>query len=328
MFTGKSYLTLLEITFATVLLSPLYLNHKGLYNISAVVFFGITYGLVLKLSIRLPERELEYLFLILAIVPLTSYRSKIIIYSFFLLSFALFVVMKIYAYGYRDNIIYLNFALIFITTFFTVKYLKDEFEENVGVIETQNDRLQKLNDEKNQLISIASHDLRSPLNRIQSLLSLLGIEGSLTQEQKDILRTAQREAKQQTEMISEILDVYAIDEGRKTVVLSSVDSLKLIPELISSFQPIAAKKNISIQFENKANTTAVLADESMLKQILENLFSNAIKFSYANSSVTALLRSSPKTIIISVKDQGQGLDAEDHKKLFNRFQKLSEANRR
>ncbi|HEY3430474.1 MAG TPA: hypothetical protein VGK39_07355, partial [Cyclobacteriaceae bacterium] len=106
---NKLGLTILEFAFAALLFSPVYLNYKGLYILSAALFFIILYALVLQLSLQLPKRELEYLLLILGIVPLTSYRSKVIIYSFFLLSFALFIAIKVYVYGHQDNMIYLNY---------------------------------------------------------------------------------------------------------------------------------------------------------------------------------------------------------------------------
>jgi signal transduction histidine kinase len=233
------------------------------------------------------------------------------------------MVSKILISEVHDPIMFLNYILIFSLSFFLVKYLKYEFGTNLDVIEAQNDQLQKLNEEKNKLISIASHDLRSPLARIQSLLSLLSMEGSLSPEQKDILRTAQREAKNQTEMIKEILELYAMDEGKKSVNLEHVDVLSLIESLLTDFQPLAAKKNIVMGQESKTDAKYVRAVPGYLKQIFENLLSNAIKFSFPNSNITIILQATAHNMQISIKDEGQGLDPEDHKKLFKRFQRLS-----
>lgn len=323
-FNSKPALAVFEFCIAVLLLLPIYTNHKGYYNLSSIIFFTLLFGLVSILCFALvPKRELEHIFLVLGIIPLTSYKSKRIIYSLFILSFVLFVTAKVLAYGIQDDVIYLNYAVIFSMTFFLVKYLKDEFATNLKLIETQNGQLQKLNEEKSKLISIASHDLRSPLIRIQSLLSLLSIEGSLTPEQKNILITAQREAKHQTEMIKEILDLYAIDEGINKAKLEHVNVPNMIASLVSDFQLLANKKNIAIKYESKTPAELVIADPGYLKQVLENLLSNAIKFSYPNSTVTLTLQSTSQTMQISCKDEGQGLDTEDLKKLFKRFQRLS-----
>lgn len=324
LFNDKVSLAIFEVIVSSLLIFPIYLNNKAHFSMSSIMFFVLIYGLAISISfVFAPKREMEYLFLIVGLVPLASFKSKRIIYSLILLSFILFITAKINYNGVQDIILYFNYAVIFMLAFFLVKYLKNEFSSNLTVIESQNLQLEKLSEEKSKLISIASHDLRSPLVRIQSLLSLLSIEGSLTPEQKNILTTAQREAKHQTEMIKEILDLYAIDEGTKKINLQQVQIPMLITGMITDFQVIARKKNITIRFENKTQAKEVIGDLMYLKQIFENLLSNAIKFSYPNSNITITLQSTPQTMQISFKDEGQGLDAEDHKKLFKRFQRLS-----
>lgn len=324
LINNKIQLAILEFSFVILLFIPSYLNQKKLLTLSSVLFYAelFTFNLILCFILA-PHRELEYLFLMLGILPLTSYRSKRIIYSLFLLSYLAFILAKRNAYGSLEFVEYLNYGLIFLITFFMIKYLKDEFETNVKIIAQQNDQLKKLNVEKNQLISIASHDLRSPLNRIQSLLSLLSIEGSLSPEQKSILQTAQREAKNQTVMIKEVLDLYAIDEGTIQVKLEKIDIPLILTKLVEDFKPIADKKNITINISNKTLEAHIIADIGHLKQVFENLLSNAIKFSYPNSTITISTQATAQTMQISFKDEGQGLDPEDHKKLFKRFQKLS-----
>lgn len=321
---NKISLVLVEVSFAFLLFIPTYLNQKKLFTLSSILFFIELFAFALILCFILaPHRELEYMFLMLAILPLTSYKSRRIIYSLFVLSYIAFVFAKTYTYGPLEFVEYLNYGFIFLITFFMVKYLKDEFETNVHIIARQNDQLKKLNVEKNQLISIASHDLRSPLNRIQSLLSLLSIEGSLSPEQKSILQTAQREAKNQTVMIKEILDLYAMDEGTIKVNPEKNHIPTILNKLVDDFKSVADKKNIIMHINHKTSETEITADSGYLRQVFENLLSNAIKFSYPNSAITIITQTTGQTMQISFKDEGQGLDPEDHKRLFKRFQKLS-----
>ncbi|MFZ2907105.1 MAG: HAMP domain-containing sensor histidine kinase [Cyclobacteriaceae bacterium] len=321
---NKISLVLVEVSFAFLLFIPTYLNQKKLFTLSSILFFIELFAFALILCFILaPHRELEYMFLMLAILPLTSYKSRRIIYSLFVLSYIAFVFAKTYTYGPLEFVEYLNYGFIFLITFFMVKYLKDEFETNVHIIARQNDQLKKLNVEKNQLISIASHDLRSPLNRIQSLLSLLSIEGSLSPEQKSILQTAQREAKNQTVMIKEILDLYAMDEGTIKVNPEKNHIPTTLNKLVDDFKSVADKKNIIMHINHKTSETEITADSGYLRQVFENLLSNAIKFSYPNSAITIITQTTGQTMQISFKDEGQGLDPEDHKRLFKRFQKLS-----
>lgn len=243
LFTGKVTLGVFEFIFACLLTLNIFLNHKKNHRLASILFLIELYALASIIAIYLsPNRNNEYIFLVIGVLPLILFRNKKLIYSLFALSLLCFIIAKIMVEGRQDFVLYLNYALIFFLLFYSVKYLKDEFENHRNVIESKNIQLEKLNAEKNQLISIASHDLRSPLARIQSLMSLLSMEGSLTPEQKEILRTAQREAKQQTEMISEILDLYAMDEGRKSLKLERVNVPSMIKSLLEVSQSIANKK--------------------------------------------------------------------------------------
>jgi len=321
---GKSIIAGAEFLVVLLYGLNLLLNQRGKFEVASIIFLVESYLWITALCIFIsPRRDLEYLILLSAIIGLIFYYKRTIILSLYALCYILFMCAKISAYGLSDFMAYLNYTMFFVMLYFPVKYLKTEYENYQQLVEDQNHRLAELNEENKKLISIASHDLRSPLIRIQSLLSLLSIEGSLSPEQKEILNMTQREAKHQTQMIENVLKLSALEEGKTTILLERVDVNSILRETVQAFESVALRKTIAIKSERIPEIYFSMADKNYLKQVFENLLSNAIKFSYPGSSVNVSVQLKGKNISIAFKDEGQGLDDEDIKKLFIRFQRLS-----
>jgi signal transduction histidine kinase len=183
--------------------------------------------------------------------------------------------------------------------------------------------LQKLNEEKNELIGIVSHDLRSPLKRIKGLLNLLAQDSNtLSVDHLDIINKAKDVATQNIDLVSRILDIQSIESTEK-IVLQKINIFDMLSLIVKSFEEQAANKKIKLFQSPLAESLTALANEDFIKQIFENLLSNSLKFSYPESSIYITLRSTKSHVYISIKDEGQGLDEEDQKNLFKKFQKLS-----
>ncbi len=321
---GKVILAYFELLMVALYASNIVISLQKKFELASILFFVEVYVFMAVLCIGFsPKRDLEYLILIIGIMPLTFYRNRIVSIGLYLLCFLLFIFAKISAYGQMDIVAYLNYGLFFVVQYYLVEYLKTEYENYQAQVEEQNKLLIELNEENKHLISIASHDLRSPLIRIQSLLSILDTdETKFSPEQKEIIALAQREARNQATMISEILDLYSLEDGKTVIKLEEVDLTKKLSDLVKSYQTIADKKNISIKFPITERFYCI-GDKVYLKQVFENLLSNAVKFSYPNSNVFVSLQNKGKQISVTIKDEGQGLDEDDKKKLFIRFQRLS-----
>lgn len=321
---GKPIIAGIEFLMVILFAINLKLNQRGKFEVASVIFLVESYLWITALCIFIaPRRDLEYLILLSSVTGLIFYNNRVIILSLYTLCYLLFIGAKISTYGLSDFMAYLNYTMFFVMLYFPVKYLKTEYENYQQLVEDQNGRLLELNEENKKLISIASHDLRSPLIRIQSLLSLLSIEGSLSPEQKEILAMTQREAKLQTQMINEVLKLSALEEGKTTMRSERIEVLPILREIVQSFQGVALRKTITIKTDWSQEIYFCLADKNHLKQVFENLLSNAIKFSYPGSSVYVSIQTKGNHISIAFKDEGQGLDEEDIKKLFIRFQRLS-----
>jgi signal transduction histidine kinase len=191
-------------------------------------------------------------------------------------------------------------------------------------LEQRNQHLLALDDEKNNLIKILAHDLRTPINQIQGLAQLVLLEkGALEAEQKKLINQIMDTSSRLNKMITHLLDIDALENNRVTVFMELVNLRKLSHQVVDSFEKQAQKKNIGISFVSLCESCEIKGDSLFLIQILENLISNAIKFSEKGKSVLVSLKESNGKVIVSVKDQGPGMSEEDLNNLFKKFQRLS-----
>lgn len=183
-----------------------------------------------------------------------------------------------------------------------------------------NRELSDLNHEKDTLMNIVAHDLKSPLNRIRGLASLIEMKGSLTSEQKKYLGLMLDSTRAGLDLITDLLDVNSLDVNREPG-FTSFNLDQLINDRIAAFIPAASGKSIQLTAEGLAGQIA--SDYDYVSRIVDNLLSNAIKFSPAQSAVTVLLADEGDAVRLSVKDQGPGFSEEDKKFLYQKFKKLS-----
>ncbi|HEY8402642.1 MAG TPA: HAMP domain-containing sensor histidine kinase, partial [Cytophagaceae bacterium] len=190
-------------------------------------------------------------------------------------------------------------------------------------IEARNKKLEVLNEEKNYLIGVLSHDLKSPIHQIKGLATIFKLTSeNLTEEQKETVEKIFQSTDRVTRMISEILDITAIESQTIEIKEEVVDLEPLCNEVLTAFKDVAEKKKINMCFEASGDTT-IRGDKNYLLQVIENLVTNALKFSSEHRSIYVSINNKEGYVNLEVKDEGPGISAEDMKKLFGRFQKLS-----
>jgi signal transduction histidine kinase len=191
-------------------------------------------------------------------------------------------------------------------------------------LEQRNRHLLALDDEKNNLIKILAHDLRTPINQVQGLAQLVLLENShLEDEQKSMIRQIMDTSVRLNKMITHLLDVDALENNRVPIFMEIINLREIAQQVTSSFKKPALKKNINVDFQALCEECKIKGDSLFLIQILENLLSNAIKFSEKGKSIQVMVKDSENKIIVSVTDQGPGMTLDDQKNLFKKFQRLS-----
>jgi PAS domain S-box-containing protein len=187
-----------------------------------------------------------------------------------------------------------------------------------------NKDLSELNEEKNSLISVVAHDLKSPLSGILGLLNIIKYSNSnLTNDQLEYLVLMEKSCQSMQRMIHNILDVNRIEKGLHTIYLETVDIITFTEGILKPLKEQAVAKNISLTFEKNCDQLNLRIDTSAINRILDNLVSNALKFSFSNTSVVVRILDQKKTFRIEVEDQGPGIKQEDMTRLFGKYQKLS-----
>jgi signal transduction histidine kinase len=184
--------------------------------------------------------------------------------------------------------------------------------------------LSRLNEEKNEFMGIAAHDLRSPLGTIQGFSDLLLEDPEMAREEReDFTRRISDTATRMSEMVQNLLDANRIERGEMKMNLAPTELSAPLGGVVEAYRPRAAAKQQSVHLQNEAPPVTVVVDPSVLVQVLENLVSNAVKYSPPGKDIFVRLKKMPDAVRCEVQDEGPGLSAEDQKKLFGKFARLS-----
>jgi len=190
------------------------------------------------------------------------------------------------------------------------------------IIEETNEKLLSLNEEKNNLIQVLAHDLRSPLANILNGSQIIQSREEFTEEGEKILGFILDSSEKMRSLIDKILDVDAIEAGRHNVKNEVFEVSEVIQEVVNQNKRKAENKQINIAV-NTAKGLNIKADKVYTGQVIENLLTNAIKYSAIASEVGITTESTKDMVKISVQDQGPGLTKDDEKKIFKKYQHLS-----
>lgn len=194
-------------------------------------------------------------------------------------------------------------------------------EEALRELESTNEHLIQLNTEKNEFLGIAAHDLKSPLTVILGCAEMI----AHSKDQQRVAKMTDSIIAATTRMrnlISELLDANAIEEGRFASKLEPCDLNRLVGQCVEHNQPAGARKNITLCFGPTPGLWAK-ADQAATLQILDNLISNALKFSPPMTTVNVHTMPEKDHVVVVVRDQGPGISPEDQKKLFGKYTRLT-----
>lgn len=192
-------------------------------------------------------------------------------------------------------------------------------------IERKNSELQKLNEEKNILLGIVAHDLRNPLSGIIGIIDLLESNYNSMSDKNiyELLSFLKESAKNMLEMVNQLLDISMIESGKLKLNYSLHNYQQVISDKYQYYKVLAAKKDIRIKLDIENNLPEVYFDIERINEVLYNLISNAIKFSFPATEIIIRIYLEQDFIVTSVIDQGPGIPVEEQNMLFKEFQKTS-----
>lgn len=186
-------------------------------------------------------------------------------------------------------------------------------------LEKNNEKLSRINDEKNRLISVVSHGLRNPLTSSLCVADLLeNDEDTLSEKQDEYLSVIHSSLRRMNSLINQTLDIDIIELQRDKLNPESVQLDEILNELASSFKYTLSLKKINIDLN--LEKLSVHADKNYVYLILDNLLSNAIKFSPMNKKIIVDLFEKNDKVVIEISDQGPGISDEALQTLFDKPQ--------
>jgi signal transduction histidine kinase len=244
---------------------------------------------------------------------------------------------------------WLNIALLVLFTFFGALLirsvlkevrLREEVARLADSLRIANKRLKKLDEAKTEFLSIASHQLRSPMTGIKGYMSMLieGDFGRVSEKQKKVMSNMMINTDSLIQLVNLFLDVTRIEEGRFELVPSETDFAQLIQDSMTPLMPQAKAKGLKINFNRPRLLPKIEVDRDKTKQVIVNLIDNAIKYTPKGEIVISLRLMSNvvvppagaayhvsrgkikgKRILLCVADTGIGLDQSDIDQLYQKF---------
>ena len=189
------------------------------------------------------------------------------------------------------------------------------------IIQKQNKELKATLNNRDKMYSVIAHDLRSPMASIRMVLNLVVQSTSadtVGPELYTLLDQANRESEEVHDLLDNLLKWTKSQTGRLNVVLQDLDLNDIIPGVVEIFEMIAQTKHITLDLRKTEDPLKVHADNDMLKTVLRNFMSNAIKFSPENSTIQILMANEGEFARVSVKDEGVGIAADRLDTIFHK----------
>lgn len=214
-----------------------------------------------------------------------------------------------------------------IITKFTSSPLLDGNGKITGLVGVLGDITEEMNlaNTKTNFVSTVSHELRTPLSAIAGATDILlsGMEGSITDGQKEFLTMISENTNRFARLINDLLDLSKMEAGKIKMNFTEQFMLPVINEAINSIKPLLDSKKLILQRKIPTRLSSLKFDHDRICQVLINLFSNAIKFTPENGTITVECEETPENVSVSVIDTGIGMAPEDLGKVFSKFYQVN-----
>lgn len=213
--------------------------------------------------------------------------------------------------------------------------IKSLFEESkyqelvtklIKKLQKNNEKLRRLDEQKSEFVSLASHQLRGPLSVIHGYLAMVldGDYGKIPEESREPLFRALRSSKALSLLINDYLDVSQIEKGEMEYIFSDLNLSELLEEIISDFKVISEKVRLDFTYVNNTENIIVRADKNKMRQVISNIIDNAIKYT-KEGYVKVEMNLKDDNVIISTKDSGIGIEEGKANEIFNKFARSESA---
>ena len=204
------------------------------------------------------------------------------------------------------------------------KVNEDSLRSANFLLQEQQKELQRLNESKDEFISLASHQLRTPATAIKQLLGLMleGFEGELPQNIRSLLEKTYESNERQISIVNSLLKVAQVDSGKVVLRKKSLDLNEIVRSLIKQYTGIIKLKEQVISVNLQAEPLFGYIDEQYYRMALENILDNASKYTENGGSITISSKMVGEYAVISIADSGVGISPENISSLFGKFNRI------
>jgi polar amino acid transport system substrate-binding protein len=214
-------------------------------------------------------------------------------------------------------------VVFFLVLFFYNRRLASELAERRRIqreLEETHRKLARVSEEKSELLRMVAHDLRSPLTGVVLGTDMLKADGGHDRRMfHDMLDQMRTTAQQMIRLTNDLVDVHAIEEGRHVFHWTDVDFSALLQETVAGFAERSARKSIRLRLHTEEPVMTIHSDAAALRQVADNLISNALKYSPSHTEVAIDLLRNGDGLVLLVSDQGPGISEEDRQRLFQKY---------
>jgi signal transduction histidine kinase len=213
-------------------------------------------------------------------------------------------------------LISISSVLLFAHIIYTIKIQR-------GSLNRLNVQLKSSNEEKDRMLGIAAHDLRSPIAKIFQITELLTDDSFKLppDKKKSFEEMIKSTCKDMLILLNKTLDFSKIESGKLDLKKRKIDYIKFVEKAIENNVLFAEKKGIHIILKNFGSNSFIELDTDHFNQVMDNLLSNSIKYSYPNTKITIRISKKENTLITEIVDEGVGIKADELERIFLPFQR-------
>ncbi len=204
------------------------------------------------------------------------------------------------------------------------KRSKDALMVANKMLKHQHVELEALNNVKDEFVSLASHQLRTPATGIKQFLGILleGYAGQLTSQQSEYIKKAYDSNERQIELVNSLLRTAQLDAGRISLSKSFTSLHSLIEDVIDGMRDVLSGREQTVQIVDDTHVADIYVDQLRMRMVFENLIDNASKYTEVRGAITITLTETKTHVTISIKDTGVGIPVAEQKQIFDKFSRV------
>jgi signal transduction histidine kinase len=207
------------------------------------------------------------------------------------------------------------------------KTLRQRIEEATKELRTSNEQLQRLDAAKDEFVSMASHQLRTPLTSVKGYISMVleGDAGKITAVQRQLLGEAFTSSERMVHLINDFLNVSRLQTGKFIIEAKPIDLAKITMQEVDSLQTTANAHDLKLQYRSPSVFPILYIDEGKIRQVIMNFIDNAIYYSHEHTTIHVELTIEEGEAVLRVRDTGIGVPKTEQSHLFSKFFRATNA---